>query len=78
MCLQGLTSSSADERFELLDMLARNTGGTDLMHESFHVEDPTLFFRPWFTWANSLFAELVLDCCGLRVPGSRLTGPTLF
>ena len=30
------------------------------MHESFHVDDPATFTRPWFGWANSLFAEAVL------------------
>ncbi len=41
-------------------MLATTTAGTGLMHESFHVDDPATFTRPWFGWANSLFAEAVL------------------
>jgi meiotically up-regulated gene 157 (Mug157) protein len=32
-----------------------------LMHESFHPDDPSRFSRPWFAWANSLFAQFVMD-----------------
>ena len=36
------------------------------MHESFHKDDPTVFTRPWFSWANAMFCEFVLDIAGLR------------
>ncbi|TVX13047.1 metal-independent alpha-mannosidase, partial [Streptococcus pneumoniae] len=26
-----------------------------------HVDDPTLYSREWFSWANMMFCELVLD-----------------
>jgi meiotically up-regulated gene 157 (Mug157) protein len=32
-----------------------------VMHESFNPNRPAQFTRPWFAWANSLFAELVRD-----------------
>ena len=38
------------------------------MHESFHVDDPGTFTRPWFAWANSLFAEVGLRLAGVPRP----------
>lgn len=39
------------------------TGGRGMMHEGFDPANPAAFTRPWFSWANSMFCELVLDCC---------------
>jgi uncharacterized protein len=63
LCMQGLTSSSRQEQLELLETLITTDAGTGLMHESFHKDDPSKFTRPWFAWANSLFAEFVLELC---------------
>jgi meiotically up-regulated gene 157 (Mug157) protein len=30
------------------------------------VDDPTVSTRPWFSWANAMFCEFVLDLAGLR------------
>jgi uncharacterized protein len=56
----GLTGDR-DEAARALDTLATTTGGTGLMHESFHVDDHHRFTRPWFGWANAMFSELALD-----------------
>ena len=64
LSIQALTATDSAEAEALLSTLAATTGGTSLMHESFHVDDPTVFTRPWFGWANSLFAEAVLDWLG--------------
>ncbi len=64
LCVQGLTSNDQLERLSLLETLIRTDAGTGLMHESFHQDDPKVFTREWFAWANSLFAEFVLDVCG--------------
>jgi meiotically up-regulated gene 157 (Mug157) protein len=45
------------------------TGGTGQMHESFDVDDPTQFTRSWFSWANAMMCELVLDVAGYRLDG---------
>jgi uncharacterized protein len=63
LCMQGLTSTSREEQLGLLEMLLATDAGTGLMHESFHKDDPSNFTRPWFAWANSLFAEFVLELC---------------
>lgn len=61
LCMQGLTSTSRDEKLALLEILLTTDAGTGLMHEGFHKDDPNRFTRPWFAWANSLFAEFVMD-----------------
>jgi meiotically up-regulated gene 157 (Mug157) protein len=65
--VQGLTSDDDAEKRRILDLLARTHAGTFRMHESFHVDDPTIFTRAWFSWADSMFCELVLDVCGISV-----------
>ena len=45
----------------MLDQLVACDGGTGVMRESFHVDDPTLYSREWFSWANMMFCEFVLD-----------------
>ena len=60
--MQGLTSDSLEEKKELLQMMSRIDAGTDLMHEAIDVDDPNNYTRPWFSWANSVFCELVMDC----------------
>ena len=66
LAVQGLTSTSAQERQRLLELLRDTTGGTGQMHESFHVEDPANFTREWFSWANAMFCELALVHAGIR------------
>lgn len=60
LCIQGLTSTSRAEQLALLDMLMNTDAGTGLMHEGFDKDDPGQFTRPWFAWANSMFAEFVM------------------
>lgn len=66
LAVQGLTAESAPERAAVLRTLLATDGGTGRMHESFHADDPTRFTRPWFSWANAMFCELVLDVADLR------------
>ena len=57
--MQALTSGSRQEILECLYMLAGTHAGTNYMHESFDPSAPEKYSRPWFAWANSLFAELL-------------------
>lgn len=61
LCMQGLTSVSDEERGDLLASVIRSTAGTARMHEGFHPDNPDEFTRPWFAWANSLFASWIQD-----------------
>lgn len=60
LMIQGLTSADPVEQRNLLKVLTSTTAGTNFMHESFLPDDPSRFSRPWFAWANSLFAEYVI------------------
>lgn len=66
LCMQGLTSNDRVEKLLMLETLMSTDAGTGLMHEGFHKDDPTRFTRPWFAWANSLFAEFVMDVADTR------------
>lgn len=60
LSMQGLTSSSAEEREELITMLENTDADTGFMHEGVYVNDPKQFTRPWFAWSNSIFSEFVM------------------
>jgi meiotically up-regulated gene 157 (Mug157) protein len=36
------------------------------MHESFQKDDPQVFTRAWFAWANTLFGELTVRLASER------------
>ncbi|MBE5734418.1 MAG: glycoside hydrolase family 125 protein [Clostridiales bacterium] len=60
LIIQGLTTDNKSEIENILDMLCASHAGTYYMHESINCDDPAIFSRKWFAWANSLFSELVL------------------
>ena len=64
LAIEGLTSTDPEEKLALIRTMAHNDAGTKLMHEGIHVDDPARFTRPWFSWANSMYCELVMDYCG--------------
>ncbi|KAJ7843004.1 Six-hairpin glycosidase-like protein [Mycena olivaceomarginata] len=55
-----------DDDEEILRRL--NTAGLGLIHESQSIYSPTDYTRGWFAWANSYFAEMLLDLAQ-RKPG---------
>lgn len=65
LAVQGLTCTDRAEKLRLLQLLRDTSGGTGMMHEGFDPSDPEQFTRPWFSWANSMFAELLLDYCAI-------------
>jgi meiotically up-regulated gene 157 (Mug157) protein len=66
VAMQALTSGDRAEALGLLRMLRDTTDGTSYMHESIDGDDPHRYTRPWFAWANSLCAELIMH---LFAPG---------
>ena len=60
LCVQGLTSTDEGEILSILDMLEHMDDGTLQMHEGVHKDDPHIYTRPWFAWANSMFSEFAL------------------
>ena len=67
LAMQGLTSNDMEYKKQILEMMKNTDGGKELMHEGFNVDDPTQYTREWFSWANAMFCELVLDYCGYKV-----------
>ncbi|MFC5468516.1 glycoside hydrolase family 125 protein [Cohnella suwonensis] len=59
LAMQALTAQEDGEILEVLDMLQGTDAGTGYMHEGFDPNEPENYTRPWFAWANSLFAELI-------------------
>ncbi len=59
--MRALTSTDETEIATCLATLAATHAGTHFMHESVDVDNPKKFTRPWFSWANSLFGELILE-----------------
>ncbi len=57
--MQALTSNDKNEIMECLKMLADTHNNTNFMHEAFNPDNPAEYTRPWFAWANTLFAELL-------------------
>ena len=56
--------------FHGIEAMVATDGGTGCMHEGIDVNDPSKFTRPWFSWANAIFTELVLDYCGYSLADS--------
>lgn len=56
------------EILESLYLIVNNTVGLGLIHESQSIYDKNSYTRPWFAWANSYFAEMILDLAA-RKPG---------
>ncbi len=59
--MQAMTSNDADEISSCLQILVSTHANTYFIHESIDVDNPNKFTRPWFSWANSLFGELILQ-----------------
>ena len=67
LAMEGLVSDSKEKKAEMIRLMTDTSAGTGCMHEGVNVDDPSRFTRPWFSWANMMFCELVLDYCGYRV-----------
>ena len=76
LAIQGLTSTDPDEARRLLDLILATDAGTGAVHESFHVDDPAVYTREWFSWANAMFCELALEVAGLRTYRRPVIAPT--
>ena len=61
LTMQILTSIDPAEIEDCLAMLSRTHADTFFMHESFNKDDPADYTRSWFAWANSLFAQMLIQ-----------------
>ena len=60
VAMQGITSTDPLEIRECYEALLNLDNGSGYMHESVDVNDPNIYTRDWFAWANSLYAYFVL------------------
>ena len=67
LAMQGLTVHTKEEKYQVIHRLMDTDGGKGLMHEGFHVDNPAQYTREWFSWANAMFCELVLQYCGYEI-----------
>lgn len=67
MAMEGLTTNDKAEKERILNTLVATDAGTNLMHEGFDVDNPKNYTREWFSWANMMFCELVMDYFDIRI-----------
>lgn len=69
MGMKGLVSDDRKEQAEIIRQMIATDGGTLCMHEGICADDAGKYTRPWFSWANSVFCELVMTYCGYEIKG---------
>ncbi|WP_339237495.1 glycoside hydrolase family 125 protein [Oceanobacillus sp. FSL W7-1281] len=72
LAIQGLTSIDETEKQQITELFKTTDANENLMHEGFHVDDPSQYTRSWFSWANSMFSEFLLSRIGRVIKGSPL------
>ena len=60
LLVQAMTSDEDEEILEILSLVKR-ASTLGLMHESVSVNSIREYTRSWFAWANSVFAQTILD-----------------
>jgi uncharacterized protein len=60
LIIEGMTSTSGNEKQDVLGQLLASDPGDHLLHESFNPDNPQQFTRRDFGWPNALFSEFVM------------------
>jgi len=67
LAMEGMTTNDKSEKERILNHLVETDAGTHLMHEGFDVNNPQNYTREWFSWANMMFCELVMDYFDIQI-----------
>ncbi len=67
LAIEAMTCDDQNERERILMQFKNTDANTLMMHEGIDVDDPNNFTRPWFSWANSMFAEFILNLNGYNL-----------
>ncbi|KND91715.1 hypothetical protein TOPH_03818 [Tolypocladium ophioglossoides CBS 100239] len=60
--VSGIFGTDDDKEIkERLSIILQNSAELGLIHESINIHKSSDYTRPWFAWANSYFAEMILD-----------------
>lgn len=60
LCIQAISETDVNMVSDIFKTIIATDADTLCMHESFNKDDPRKYTREWFSWADSMFAELVL------------------
>ena len=58
--LKAMTATDDADIANCLKMIRNSDADKGLMHESYDKDNPSIYSRAWFAWANTLFGELIL------------------
>ena len=58
---RALTTNDTKEILFCVEQLKRSNAGTGFIHESYIPDNPKDFTRPWFSWVNTYFGEMILN-----------------
>ncbi|WOO88195.1 glycoside hydrolase family 125 protein [Mollicutes bacterium LVI A0039] len=67
LAIEGMTSTDKEEQQRILNQFLTTDAGTNFMHEGVNVDNPDEYTRPWFSWANAMFAEFILELNNISV-----------
>lgn len=67
LAIEGMTTNDIDDKMRILELFKLTDAGTLMMHEGFNVDEPAQFTRPWFSWANAMFAEFILELNNISI-----------
>lgn len=67
LAIEGMTETDPIEIDRILKQFIATDAGTNMMHEGINVDNPEEYTRPWFSWANAMFAEFILEINNISI-----------